>query len=206
MRKSVTYFTSCLVSGLLVLGLAGCGSGSAGTSDTGVSASASASVNGSSADGLTEVTLGMVPWPAFELFYLAEDQGIFEKNGLKVKIREFSSTTDNSMAFVGGKLDFCTYPSGESISPYAENKGFQVIMPMDKSNGCEGLIATLDIKSIKDLKGKTVASQFSSVDHYLLLTLLKQNGMSADDINFVDMSIEEAGSSFVAGQCDAASI
>ena len=76
----------------------------------------------------------------------------------------------------------------------------------DKSNGCEGLVATPDIKSVKDLKGKTVATQYYSVDHMFLLTLLEENGMSVDDINLVDMTIENAGNAFVAGQCDAACI
>ena len=211
MKNSVTFKKFkllCLLLGVsLSAGLAGCGTASQNPDQSDASVSSSSlSEKSSSSDGLTEVTLGMVPWPAFELYYLADQQGIFKKNGLKVKIHEFSSTTDNSTAFLGGNLDFCTYASGESISPYADKQSFKVIMPMDKSNGCEGLIAKKGINSIKDLKGKTVASQYCSVDHFLLLTLLDENGMSQNDINFVDMSIEEAGSSFVAGQCDAASI
>lgn len=161
---------------------------------------------GSSESGLTKVSLGMVPWPAFELFYLAEEEGIFEKNGLDVDIQEFSSTTDNSSAFVGGQLDFCTYASSESISPFAEGADFKVVLLADKSNGCEGLVTTSDIKTVKDLKGKTVATQYYSVDHLLLLTLLQENGMTADDIDLVDMTIENAGNTFIAGQCDAACI
>lgn len=160
----------------------------------------------SSDNGLTQVTLGMVPWPAFELFYLADEKGIFEKNGLDVNIQEFSSTTDNSNAFVGGQLDFCTYASAESISPFAEGADFKVILLADKSNGCEGLVAASDIKTVADLKGKTVATQYCSVDHLLLLTLLQENGMTIDDINMVDMTIEAAGNAFIAGQCDAACI
>ena len=76
----------------------------------------------------------------------------------------------------------------------------------DKSNGSEGLVATSDIQSIEDLAGKTVATQLYSVDHMFLLTLLDEHGMSEDDINIVDMSIQEAGSAFIAGQCDAACI
>lgn len=157
-------------------------------------------------DGLTKVTLGMVPWPAFELFYLADEEGIFEKNGLDVEIQEFSSTTDNSTAFVGGQLDFSTYASSESIPPFAEGADFKIVLLADKSNGCEGLVANSKIKNVKDLKGKTVATQYCSVDHLLLLTLLKENGMKIDDINMVDMSIESAGNTFMSGKCDAACI
>lgn len=189
MKKKIIFLLSVI---LVLSSLTACG-GKAESADT-------------NEGGLTEVSLGMVPWPAFELFYLADEKGIFEKNGLKVDIREFASTTDNSSAFVGKQLDFCTYPSAESIAPFSEGADFKVVMLADKSNGCEGLISKNDIKSVADLKGKTVATQYCSVDHFLLLTLLKENGMTADDINLVDMTIENAGNTFMAGQCDAACI
>lgn len=174
-----------------------------GSSTSGDKSSASKS---SESSGLTKVTLGTSPWPTNMFFYLAEKEGIFEKNGLDVDIQEFSSTTDSSNAFVGGKTDFCTYASSETISPFAEGADLKVVLETDKSNGCEGIVAKSDIKSVKDLKGKTIATQLYSVDHMLLLTLLDENGMSQDDVNIVDMSIQESGNAFIAGQCDAASI
>lgn len=155
---------------------------------------------------LTKVTLGMTTWPTNELYYLAKEKGIFEKNGLDVEIQEFTSTTESSNAFVGGKLDFCTAPSSETIAPYSQGGKFSVVLVSDKSNGCEGLIAKPEIKSIKDLKGKTIATQLYSVDHMFLLTLLNDAGMSKTDVNIVDMSIQQAGNAFVAGQVDAACV
>lgn len=157
-------------------------------------------------DDLTEVSLGTVAWPTNMFFYLAEEKGIFEKNGLKVDIQEFSSTTESANAFVGGKTDFVTFASSETISPFSRGADFKIILETDKSNGCEGLIATSDIKNVADLKGKTVATQMYSVDHMFLLTVLEENNMTEKDINIVDMSIQESGNAFIAGQCDAACI
>ena len=155
---------------------------------------------------MAEVTLGTTSWPTNMFFYLAKEKGIFEKNGVNVNIQDFSSTTESTNAFVGGKLDFCTFASSETISPFAQGGEFSIVLETDKSNGCEGLVATSDIKSVADLKGKTVATQLYSVDHMFLLTLLDKNGMTEKDINIVDMSIQESGNAFVAGQCDAACI
>lgn len=157
-------------------------------------------------DSLPEVTLGTSMWPTNMFFYLAKEKGFFEESGVKVNIQEFSSTTESSNAFVGGKLDFVTFASSETISPFIQDGNFKIVLETDKSNGCEGLVATSDIKSIEDLKGKTVATQLYSVDHMFLLTLLEQHGMSESDINIVDMSIQESGNAFIAGQCDAACI
>ncbi len=154
----------------------------------------------------TEVTLGTTSWPTNMFFYLAKEKGIFEKNGVEVAIQDFASTTESTNAFIGGKLDFCTFASSETISPFIQGGDFSIVLETDKSNGCEGLVATSDIKNIGDLKGKTVATQLYSVDHMFLLTLLDENGMTEKDINIVDMSIQESGNAFIAGQCDAACI
>lgn len=164
--------------------------------------------SGSSKDSekTPEVTLGTTSWPTNMFFYLAEEKGIFEKNGVDVTIQDFSSTTESTNAFIAGKLDFCTFASSETISPFIQGGEFSIVLETDKSNGCEGLVATSDIKDITDLKGKTVATQLYSVDHMFLLTLLDENGMTEKDINIVDMSIQESGNAFIAGQCDAACI
>lgn len=154
----------------------------------------------------TKVTLGTTSWPTNMFFYLAEEKGYFEENGVDVTIQDFSSTTESTNAFVGGQLDFVTFASSETISPFAQGGEFSIVLETDKSNGSEGLVATSDIKTIKDLKGKTVATQLYSVDHMFLLTLLDENGMSESDVNIVDMSIQESGNAFIAGQCDAACI
>lgn len=154
----------------------------------------------------TKVTLGTTSWPTNMFFYLAEEKGYFEENGVDVTIQDFSSTTESTNAFVGGQLDFVTFASSETISPFAQGGEFSIVLETDKSNGSEGLVATSDIKTIKGLKGKTVATQLYSVDHMFLLTLLDENGMSESDVNIVDMSIQESGNAFIAGQCDAACI
>lgn len=154
----------------------------------------------------TKVTLGTTSWPTNMFFYLAEEKGYFEENGVDVTIQDFSSTTESTNAFVGGQLDFVTFASSETISPFAQGGEFSIVLETDKSNGSEGLVATSDIKTIEDLKGKTVATQLYSVDHMFLLTLLDEKGMSEDDVKIVDMSIQESGNAFIAGQCDAACI
>jgi NitT/TauT family transport system substrate-binding protein len=155
---------------------------------------------------LKKVSLGTVAWPTNMFFYLAKEKGIFAKNGLDVDIREFSSTTDSSNAFIGGQTDFCTYASSETISPFAQGGDISIVLETDKSNGCEGLVAKSEIKSVEDLKGKTIATQLYSVDHMFLLTLLQDHHMASSDVKIVDMSIGDAGNAFCTGKCDAACI
>lgn len=197
-----------LVATFMAISMSGCGSKDAakGGSTPGSQSADASEENKEGSGELTEVTVSTVPWPTNMLFYLADEKGIYEKNGLKVTVQEFASTTESSNSFVGGKADFCTYASSETIAAFVSGADFSIVLETDKSNGCEGIVAKPEIKTPKDLKGKTIATQLYSVDHMLLLTLLDENGMSEKDINIVDMSIQESGNAFVAGQCDAASI
>ncbi|SEI99245.1 NitT/TauT family transport system substrate-binding protein [Propionispira arboris] len=156
--------------------------------------------------GLTKISVGFTSWPTNMMIYLAQEKGIFEKNGLDVSSEEFSSTTESSNAFLAENLDMCTYPAPDIIAPISRGADFKVIMMTDKSLGSDGLVVKPAIQRIEDLKGKTIATQLYSVDHMYLLTLLDGAGMSSDDVNIVDMSMSDAGNAFLAGQVDAASI
>lgn len=173
--------------------LAGCGGGTSSGGSTG-------------ADGLIKVSFGSSLWPSCMLYRLAAEKGIAKKNGLDLEIKKFSSSTETNTAMVSGQLDFANYPSPDTIAPFTQGATFKVVLLNDESNGAEGIVAKPEIKTVADLKGKTIATQLYSADHMLLLTLLKDNGMSADDVNIVDMTIEASSNAFIAGKCDAASV
>jgi NitT/TauT family transport system substrate-binding protein len=62
------------------------------------------------------------------------------------------------------------------------------------------------IKSIRDLKGKKVAAELGSVDHFLLSQALKKAGMTFKDIKFVPLETSKAAAAFAAGEVEAASV
>ena len=62
-------------------------------------------------------------------------------------------------------------------------------------------MAKKEIKTIKDLKGKTVAGQLGAGASYFWLNyVLAQNGLKLSDIKTVDMKAGDAGAAFVAGK------
>lgn len=161
---------------------------------------------GSSSGELTHVSFGSSLWPSCMFFRLAAEKGLDKQFGLDLEIQEFTSSTETNTAFVGGRIDFCNYASPEVIAPYSVGGDLMTILETDQSDGCEGIVSKPEITTVEDLRGKTIATQLYSADHMLLLTLLQDNGMSADDVNIVDMTIQESSNAFIAGQCDAASV
>jgi NitT/TauT family transport system substrate-binding protein len=62
-----------------------------------------------------------------------------------------------------------------------QNFSAKAIIQQDWSRGGDGIVSLKTINSIEDLKGKTVATTRYTPSHWLLLYMLAQSGLSADD-------------------------
>ena len=75
---------------------------------------------------------------------------------------------------------------------------------LDDSHGADGVVASKDIESIADLKGKTVGVLRGGLPQFYLNVLLKEVGLSEADIEVVDLASEDAGQAFLLQEVDAA--
>jgi outer membrane protein OmpA-like peptidoglycan-associated protein len=91
-----------------------------------------------------------------------------------------------------------------------QNQKAKSIVMQDWSRGGDGIVSVVTIKSIEDLKGKKIACTQFTPSHFLLLYLLAQSGLSAEDRSAVEKSIiftqdaPAAAAMFKARQVDAA--
>lgn len=76
----------------------------------------------------------------------------------------------------------------------------------DNSTGNDKIIVREGINTIADLKGKKVAAEEGTVDHFLLLLGMEKAGLKPSDITFVPMETGKAATAFVAGQVDAVGV
>ena len=143
-------------------------------------------------------------WIGYSAFYIAEEQGFFEKRKINVETTVIDPLSEKNAAMLRGDLDGMggTIDSAV-ISASAGVKG-KVVWMFDRSNGTDGILVSEDIKSVKDLKGKSVAVEEGFVGHFFLLYFLKENSMNASDINIIPMTTDNAGAAFVAGKVDVA--
>jgi NitT/TauT family transport system substrate-binding protein len=75
---------------------------------------------------------------------------------------------------------------------------------VDNSKGGDGIVANKNIADVAGLKGKKVAFEQGSVSQFFLNALLKDAGLTQDDIEPVNMAATDAGVAFAAKQVDAA--
>jgi NitT/TauT family transport system substrate-binding protein len=157
---------------------------------------------GGSAGGTT-VTLGFSAWPGWFPWQVAQEQGLFAKNNVEVELKYFDSYTDSLTALSTGNLDANSQTLNDTLSSVSGGAKQTVVLVNDNSTGNDQIIARSGIASVADLKGKTVAVEQGTVDHYLLLLALRMAGLSESDIQLKPLLTDAAAAAFLAGQVDA---
>ena len=143
-------------------------------------------------------------WVGYGPLYLARDLGIFKEEGVEVELITMEETTLRTAALMGGQVDGSAGTADEYPLYMREDSCLRYVLALDESAGGDGIVAINEIKSVADLKGRKVAFNESSVSQFWLNVLLKEAGLSQDDIEMVNMTATDAGTAFVAEQVDAA--
>jgi len=152
-----------------------------------------------------KLVVGHDLWIGYSGAFVADAKGYFEDAGLDVDFKQFPGPGDTLPALISGNLDIgLTTLHNLALASLGQKKPLTSIYLLDTSNGADAIVAKKGIKSVKDLKGKKVAATDGEINHMMLIAALDENGMTQDDIEFVNMNADDAGGAFVAGKLDAA--
>lgn len=126
--------------------------------------------------------------------------------GVKVQIVNFDSGKDVNTALAAGSIDVSELGSNPTALGISNNIDYDVVYIGDIIGSAESLAVrnSANIKSLKDLKGKKVATPFASTAHYSLLNALKQEGISENDVDLLDMEPDDINAAWKRGDIDAA--
>jgi len=151
-----------------------------------------------------KIRLGVQPWLGYGPWWIAEKNGYFEKRGIEVKVINFTWDQDMGAALAAGQLDVAAAATNFVISMRNQGIDLQGFILLDASFEADAILAPAAIKSIKDLKGKSIAYEYGATSDLLLNYALRENGMSKDDIKAVPMAAADAGLALIAGRVDIA--
>jgi NitT/TauT family transport system substrate-binding protein len=138
-------------------------------------------------------------------FFVAKEKGLFAAEGVDV---ELINVEDHAAAFGGlfvGQVDAVqgAMPDAPTFAQ-PDEEPLVCVLALDDSRGGDGVLATKDIQTVADLRGKSVAVLPGSIGHFYLIVLLKEAGLTEADIEVVDLSAEDAGQAFMMQEVDAA--
>ena len=156
------------------------------------------------ASAQTKVSIGISGWTGFAPLVLAKEAGIFAKNGLDVTIKKIPQASRH-LAIASGDVQCAATTVETWVVWNANGVPTTQLFQLDKSYGADGMAVRNDVKSIADIKGKTVAASAPGTAPYFTLAwFLKKNGLSVKDVKVVNMEPGPAAQAFIAGQNDVA--
>ena len=151
-----------------------------------------------------ELKIGLNPWIGNGIYYVAQEKGFFAQEGLDIEIIPYEDGGVGKQLLLTGKIDVLDLTPETAVVLADSGAKIKVIGMMDTSIGADGIIATNEIKTLADLKGKKVAFENGSPSHLLLSYLLDQQGLTTKDLVEVNLPAPDAGASFVSGSVEAA--
>ena len=185
---------------LIISALAGCGSGSAGGGQSAGTAS------GGSNGELTDVSMAFCTWTGYSPMFIAKEKGYFEDAGINMDIQIIEDESTYASLLTNNSIQFLATAQDPNIKMFANGTPSRYVLTMDSSNGADGLVAGADIKTLDDLKGKSVALDKSASSYYFFLQALENgSSLTEDDIDVIEMGdTTQAGLAFMSGKVDAA--
>lgn len=154
-----------------------------------------------------EVRIGIIRVPNDK--QVAIQKGFFKKyfddKGIKTSFMFFDSGVAANQAFASGSIDFAEMGYTNGVVACATELPVKLIWIHEVLGENEALVAQneLGAVSVEDLKGKKIATPFSSTSHLSLLKALEEAGIEKD-VTILDMETAEIVAAWERGDIDAA--
>ena len=130
-------------------------------------------------------------WPV----WVAQEKGLFAKNGLEVKVTPTPSSVFQLTNLIEGKFDIAM-TAVDNLIAYREGQGEEpvpgpdLIAFMGGDNGFLRLVAVPEVKTLADLRSKTVSVDARTTGYaFVLFEMLERGGLRLDR----DYSVVRAG-------------
>jgi len=151
----------------------------------------------------TPFHIAMNEWVGFAPLFLARDLGYF--NGLPVDFEFVAVEGDKRAGFYAGRFDMmCETVDMFQTSRDSSDYPGKIVFAIDESSGGDGIVASANIRNVKDLAGKTVVAEPGQPAHFVLQYLLSKEGLRLKQLDLQDMNSSDAAAAFIAGKAEAA--
>ncbi len=162
-----------------------------------------ASTNTSRAASMN-VRIGWQPTLNAARYFVAQHEGLFTANGLNVEAIKFTSGPAYFSAFLSKSIDVGFMGTPPAVIGIAQGVPMQIFAIENYAPGSEALVVRKEsgINSLKDMKGKKIATKRGTSGDYALQTALKKVGLTLSDINFLDVDVSALIPAFSRGDID----
>jgi NitT/TauT family transport system substrate-binding protein len=150
----------------------------------------------------TALRIGTNVWIGSEPLYLARDLGRLDP--ATVQLVEYPSASEVLRAYRNQAIDGMVISLDELFGLAIDGLQPRVILVVDVSHGADVVVGRRGMRSMRDLKGKSVAVEGGALGAFVLSRALALNGMQPSDVNVVHLESNEQPSAYEKGQLDGA--
>jgi len=142
------------------------------------------------------------PWPPFNILYVAQEKGIFEKNGVSVKLDIQDYGSESMSVYSQQDYDGIMHAYTDIFMMNAIYDQSLVVYAIDFSIEGDFIISTYD--SVENLQGKKIGIiEMYGFSYFFVLKALQSVGLNEDDVELVTVPIDEMLDSIKSGKIDA---
>jgi ABC-type nitrate/sulfonate/bicarbonate transport system substrate-binding protein len=157
-----------------------------------------------------KVLLFSQPIAKADAIWMALKKGFFKEEGLDVTVKWFSAGTTAMQTFQSGKdgkRGFGDFNTGGELPAVnfwqSMDEAFALLAVIERDTEGYVGIAKTDIKSGKDLKGKTIATRVGSTGSWFVSEYLRAHGLTDKDVTIKNMDPHIMPSALDRGDIDA---
>jgi NitT/TauT family transport system substrate-binding protein len=173
--------------------IAGCTSANGGTT----------AAHGTKATSAT-VYLGFTADAVYAPAYVAQAMGYYRDAGLNITIEPGQGSTQALSVVTAGKAQFGFSDALTMAREDADGGHLRMLATvMPVAPAATAVLTDSPIKSIADLRGKTIGDSTYSTQYTLLPALLAQGGLTMNDVHFINMNFASRTPALLAGKIDA---
>lgn len=141
-------------------------------------------------------------WPGYYPVLIAQSQGYFKEEGLTVEAIAPGATDVMLTDFNAGKYDAIAVALGDLISLTQANPDLKIVFVTDESAGGDAVVAAPGT-TLSDLRGKRIGVNHGGFAELLVVKMLEEQGLTAQDVTLIDMDASELPARLAAGHIDA---
>lgn len=139
------------------------------------------------------LNIGVFTWIGIAPFYIAQELGLFEKHGVDVKLLHLERNYDRVAFLLRGEIDLVDTTFDQYLRDLNQEPRLKIGAFLNRSMGGDALLVKEEIKTMEDLRGKTIAIEKGWVNDFFLRYLLDKHHINPDEIHIVDAKESDVG-------------
>ncbi|MDP2316351.1 MAG: ABC transporter substrate-binding protein [Pseudomonadota bacterium] len=145
--------------------------------------------------------LGLHPWPANDLYFLAEHLGYYKD--VPIRIVDYASAEQGLQAVRNGVTELYPCTLDEALLLASDLPDVRIVQVLDSSFGADAILAHADVPSLEALRGRRIGYEATSLGAYVLGRGLATGGLTPADVTPVFLQVDEHERAFLERRVDA---